>query len=75
MIPLVDLQAQYRRLKPEIEAAVGRVLENAQFVLGPAVESFEREFSSVLQRLPHGRGELGNERAARGLARGGDWSW
>jgi len=46
MIPLVDLQTQYRRLKPEIEAAVGRVLESAQFVLGPAVESFEREFSS-----------------------------
>ena len=46
MIPLVDLQTQYRRLKPEIEAAVGRVLESAQFVLGPAVESFEREFSA-----------------------------
>ena len=39
-------RAQYRRLKPEIEAAIGRVLENAQFVLGPAVEGFEREFSA-----------------------------
>jgi dTDP-4-amino-4,6-dideoxygalactose transaminase len=46
MIPFVDLKAQYRALKPEIDAAVGRVLENAQFVLGPAVESFEREFAA-----------------------------
>jgi len=46
MIPFVDLEAQYRRLKPEIDLAVGRVLENAQFVLGPAVEGFEREFSA-----------------------------
>lgn len=46
MIPFVDLQEQYRRLKPEIDAAIGRVLENAQFVLGPAVEGFEREFSA-----------------------------
>jgi dTDP-4-amino-4,6-dideoxygalactose transaminase len=46
MIPLVDLKAQYRALKPEIDAAVGRVLENAQFVLGPAVEAFEREFAA-----------------------------
>jgi len=46
MIPLVDLKGQYRTLKPEIDAAIGRVLENAQFVLGPAVEEFEREFSA-----------------------------
>jgi dTDP-4-amino-4,6-dideoxygalactose transaminase len=46
MIPFVDLQGQYRRLKPEIEAAIGRVLENAQFVLGPAVDGFEREFAA-----------------------------
>ena len=46
MIPLVDLKGQYRTLKPEIDAAIGRVLENAQFVLGPAVEGFEREFSA-----------------------------
>ena len=46
MIPLVDLKAQYRTLKPEIDAAIGRVLESGQFVLGPAVEAFEREFAS-----------------------------
>ena len=46
MIPLVDLKAQYRALKPEIDTAIARVLENAQFVLGPAVEAFEREFAA-----------------------------
>jgi dTDP-4-amino-4,6-dideoxygalactose transaminase len=46
MIPLVDLKVQYRALKPEIDAAVSRVLENAQFVLGPAVEAFERGFAA-----------------------------
>ncbi len=42
-IPLVDLTAQYRRLKPEIEAAVLRVLESARYVLGPEGEALERE--------------------------------
>ena len=46
MIPLVDLKAQYRALRPEIDAAVSRVLESGQFVLGPAVEAFEREFAA-----------------------------
>ena len=46
MIPLVDLQAQYRALKPEIDAAIQRVLDSAQFVLGPAVASFEQDFAS-----------------------------
>jgi dTDP-4-amino-4,6-dideoxygalactose transaminase len=45
MIPLVDLKAQYHSLKPEIDAAIARVLESGQFALGPAVESFEREFA------------------------------
>jgi dTDP-4-amino-4,6-dideoxygalactose transaminase len=46
MIPLVDLPAQFRTLKPEIDAAVGRVLENAQYILGPAVAAFEQEFAA-----------------------------
>ncbi len=46
MIPFVDLQAQYRALKPEIDAAVLRVLEQAQFILGPAVAAFETDFAA-----------------------------
>jgi dTDP-4-amino-4,6-dideoxygalactose transaminase len=45
MIPFVDLQAQYRQLKPEIDEAVLEVLESAQFVLGPAVSAFEENFA------------------------------
>jgi dTDP-4-amino-4,6-dideoxygalactose transaminase len=49
MIPLVDLPAQYRALKPEIDAAVATVFEKAQFVLGPAVSAFERDFAAFCQ--------------------------
>jgi dTDP-4-amino-4,6-dideoxygalactose transaminase len=45
-VPFADLQAQYRALKPEIDAAVLRVLESAEFVLGPAVAAFERDFAA-----------------------------
>ena len=46
MIPFVDLQAQYKALKPEIDAAVLQVLDNAQFILGPAVAAFEKDFAA-----------------------------
>lgn len=46
MIPLVDLRAQYRSIKPEIDAAVAAVLDSGQFALGPTVEAFERDFAA-----------------------------
>jgi dTDP-4-amino-4,6-dideoxygalactose transaminase len=46
MIPLVDLRAQYRALKPEIDRAVIDVFDNAQFILGPAVSAFETHFAA-----------------------------
>jgi dTDP-4-amino-4,6-dideoxygalactose transaminase len=45
MIPLLDLAAQYRQLKPELDAAIEAVLNSGKYVLGPAVESFERDFA------------------------------
>lgn len=48
VIPLVDLQAQYRALKPEMDRAIIAAVESGQFVLGPAVEKFERDFSAYL---------------------------
>src|SRR6187431_336171 len=45
MIPLLDLKAQYRNLKSELDQAVQRVMENAQFILGPEVAAFESEFA------------------------------
>ena len=44
-IPLVDLQAQYRSIKPEIMAAIEGVLENMQLFLGPQSITFEDEFA------------------------------
>ena len=40
-IPFIDLKAQYARLKPEIDAAIARVLAHGQFILGPEVAEFE----------------------------------
>src|SRR5262245_27555326 len=48
MVPFVDLAAQYRGLKPEIDAAVLRVLESGQYALGPEVGEFERQFASYV---------------------------
>ncbi len=45
-IPFIDLQAQYRRLKPAIDARVMRVLEHGRFILGPEVAEFEAALSS-----------------------------
>ncbi len=40
-IAFIDLRAQYRRLKPEIDAALAGVLEDGRFVMGPAVAELE----------------------------------
>src|SRR5689334_16769050 len=45
-IPFLDLKAQYRQIKPEIDAAVMRVIDSSQFVLGPEVAAFEERFAS-----------------------------
>jgi len=44
--PLVDLKAQYRSIKPEIEAAIARVMESQHFILGPEVEALEKEIAA-----------------------------
>jgi dTDP-4-amino-4,6-dideoxygalactose transaminase len=45
VVPLLDLKAQYHSIKPEIDAAIARILESSQFVLGEGVASFERDFA------------------------------
>lgn len=45
MIPLLDLQAQYRSIQPEVERVVLDVLSSGQYVLGREVEAFEHEFA------------------------------
>lgn len=46
MIPFLDLGATYRELKPQIDAAVARVLEGGWYILGPEVEAFEAEWAA-----------------------------
>src|SRR5262249_10223807 len=48
-VPLLDLHGQYQSLRNEILAAVTRVFDSQQFILGPEVEAFEEEMSSLLQ--------------------------
>lgn len=44
-VPYLDLKAQYQSIKPEIDAAISRVLESCQFVLGAEVAGFEQDFA------------------------------
>lgn len=45
-VPLVDLHAQYQAIKPDIDAAIQRVLDRGSFILGPEVEALEREVAA-----------------------------
>jgi hypothetical protein len=36
-VPLLDLKAQYRAVKAEVDAAIAEVLESQHFILGPKV--------------------------------------
>jgi dTDP-4-amino-4,6-dideoxygalactose transaminase len=44
-VPFVDLKAQYRSIKAEVDAAVLDVLDSTQFVLGAQVAKFEEMFA------------------------------
>ena len=45
-VPLCDLQAQYRKLEPQILAALARVLVSGQVILGPEVGALEDEVAA-----------------------------
>lgn len=45
MIPFLDLQAQYRTIAPELEAAVLEALRSCNYVLGEPVARFETAFA------------------------------
>lgn len=46
-VKFLDLDAQYRSIKSEIDEAVLRVLSSSIYVLGPEVEAFERDFAGA----------------------------
>ena len=45
-VPYIDLGAQHRPIKDEILAAVERVLDHGQFILGDEVAQFEERFAA-----------------------------
>ena len=44
-VPALDLKAQYRTIREEIERVVREVLESQYFILGPEVSAFEAEIA------------------------------
>ncbi len=45
-VPLIDLSGQHDALRPNLLAAVARVIDSRQFVLGAEVAAFEEEIAS-----------------------------
>ena len=61
LFPFLDLQAQFDGIRDEVMAALSRVMSSQQFILGPEVESFEKEIAATV-----------GTRAAVGCASGSD---
>ena len=45
-IPYLDLAAQLRPLRKEIDAAIAKTIDNCSFCLGPDVAQFEKDFAT-----------------------------
>lgn len=45
MMPFIDLKAQYERIKPEVDAAIQRVLEHGRYIMGPEIDELEEKLS------------------------------
>lgn len=48
LFPFLDLKAEYATMKEEIRAAVDRVLESQQFIMGPEVKQLEAEIAAFV---------------------------
>lgn len=44
-VPYLDLPAQIRSLRPELDAVIARTLDHCSFCLGPDVAQFEKDFA------------------------------
>ena len=47
-IHMVDLQSQYEKIRPEMDAAIAEVLESSQFINGPQVKRFAKNLANYL---------------------------
>jgi dTDP-4-amino-4,6-dideoxygalactose transaminase len=48
LFPFVDFRSHVAAIRPELDAAVARVLDSGWFILGPEVRAFERELAERL---------------------------
>jgi dTDP-4-amino-4,6-dideoxygalactose transaminase len=48
-IPIVDLRAQYAKIRDQVGRAIDEVNDSQQFILGPAVRQFEKQMASYLR--------------------------
>ena len=46
MIPFIDLAAQQALIRPELDAAIARVLDHGKYIMGPEVQAFEAALSA-----------------------------
>ena len=70
MIPFLDLKAQYKSIKPEIDAAVLGVLESSAVRPRRGGRRLRARVRRLLRREARDRRQLRHERAAPGAARG-----
>ncbi len=47
-VPLIDLSAQYQKIRGDVDAAVAQVLGSGRYVMGPEVTAFEQELGAYL---------------------------
>ncbi len=45
---MVDLVGQYKRIKPEVDSAILKIMDEASFINGPAVKSFQQHLEEYL---------------------------
>lgn len=79
LVPFLNLKAQYRQIKSDVDAAVLRAIESTQYVLGPEVVAFEKRFAEYCTvghclavnsgtsalHLDYASPDLGNDRGKR----------
>src|SRR3954470_8108444 len=47
-VPLLDLESQYRPLRDDILSAITRVCDSQRFIMGPEIDSLEKELRQQL---------------------------
>jgi len=48
MIPFIDLKTQQERIRPQIDAAIKRVLDHGKYIMGPEVYELEEELAEFV---------------------------